>query len=519
MAIAFRSSSSDFATLGLPAELTVTKPSGTTTNDILLALVYNLGGANSNIVITPPAGWAREIEINHTNNNEKVNLFYKRASGSEPNDYTWKATVFTEGGTPYGCAWAIIIGCYSGAIIGGDPIDISSGKEIDNSLDYTTDSINTNFANEFIISFIAALKDTTGFGVTFSDQTERAEQNLSDRGTAFGDNLQAAIGASGTKSITISGSGTSDGFSIILALRPEAIVYQPKFGGFILPGCVETIKWDVSARVDPIQVPRRDGVLVTEAPVLTSRRVTIGGTFQGNTLESVRNDIHNIRGNLKRHDVAATTDVVGPNETGLPTGRHRLFIWDDKFIMCYNQDFTTEIVEGASGYEIRYTAIFIADDPFWYSTSVQTQSIGPINTPPVTISAADVDYGVVGRDDRPAGMIYPVIKITDAQNYTKIKLTYPTTALGSNMKGFFVQIGDGVASLGSGTYTFDMGNFQILKDPATDMIDKLTTDSRFWSLEQPVNVGASPNPGLVTIDWLPAGTPMTAEIHWRPKYY
>lgn len=547
MAITFIAKSA--TATGTGDSLEVSAPSGISEGDLLIGFI-SYSTTSSSPAPVSPTNWSNSVQQFNDAENRVQRVDWKRATASEPSSYTWTGL-----SSPLQRGQIGVILLYRGTILGSDPINVKSSNDTASGTSHATPGIVTTEDNQLLIALVSSAGPSVGSPpLTWTPpggMTERTDDYTAVSGNPLGSSLadviQTSAGSSGTKTFTSNNSVTAvatllavlqapdptpitgSGFtefsesSTIGGTAPALIQFAPKFGSYALDAtndiCVENVKVELDVRLDAISISRRDGALVRENPAIGSRRILMRGSVSGDTLEAVRQKIHEICGKLKRQTVTATSDVVGPNETGLPVARHRLFIYNDKFIMCYNKEFTWKILEGSSGYEALWETIFIADDPFFYSDTVNSVSGGPTTTAPLTLSSTQTDYGIPNRDDDPSGIFYPVIKITSAQNFSKIRMTYPATGLGGLMFNFFVQVGDGVSTMGSDTWTFKLGDLQILKDTGNvDQIDKLTVDSKFWGLEQPIGVGKSPNPGLVTIDWLPGGTSMNATIHWRPRF-
>jgi hypothetical protein len=100
MSTSFRADASVInATAG--TSVTVTKPAGTTTDDLLIAVI----AAASQTTITPPAGWEL-IDSEDAGANLRSWIYWRAAGGSEGANYTW-----TIGASARNYGW---IGCYDG---------------------------------------------------------------------------------------------------------------------------------------------------------------------------------------------------------------------------------------------------------------------------------------------------------------------------------------------------------------------------------------------------------------------
>ena len=84
-----RSVSSGKADLG--TQLTLTKPAGTQTGDLLVAVVAH--GAGSRRSMTPPSGWTTVANTDRSNGKEvRIHAWYRVAGSSEPSSYAFTLT-------------------------------------------------------------------------------------------------------------------------------------------------------------------------------------------------------------------------------------------------------------------------------------------------------------------------------------------------------------------------------------------------------------------------------------------
>jgi hypothetical protein len=81
MAVAYQSSQTATAT---STSVTVTKPTSTADGDLLVGALMTDGAGRT---ITPPSGWTTLIEDDGSGSMRGI--YYKKAGGSEPADYTW----------------------------------------------------------------------------------------------------------------------------------------------------------------------------------------------------------------------------------------------------------------------------------------------------------------------------------------------------------------------------------------------------------------------------------------------
>lgn len=196
---AFRSVASTAST-GVDETITVTKPSGTVDNDILLAQVYTEPNGQT---ITPPAGWTAIATIDNTGG-LRTGWYYKRAA-SEGADYTWTAT----GSTWLGAA----IAAYSRCITSGSPIDVAGAGDTGSDTSPAAAAVTTTVADTLIVYGSQELNLTPAY----TPPTGMAERLDTDV-YYFADVAQAAAGSTGTKTATLS--ATAPWSAILIALKP-----------------------------------------------------------------------------------------------------------------------------------------------------------------------------------------------------------------------------------------------------------------------------------------------------------
>ncbi len=145
---AFRAAASA-ATTG--ATLTITKPSGTATNDVLIA---SIAVAPSSATIAPPSGWTL---VRRTDNagpsSNSLAVYYKVALAGEPASYAWGI-----GGASFA------VGGVQGftGIDTTNPIHIENGQATASSLTHATPSISTTLANAMVVASHAFIGSASG---------------------------------------------------------------------------------------------------------------------------------------------------------------------------------------------------------------------------------------------------------------------------------------------------------------------------------------------------------------------
>jgi hypothetical protein len=204
----YRSASS--ATSSSILSLTIAKPAGTTTNDVLIAGITVRGTPT----ITPPAGWTLiRSDANSTTITQA--LYRKVAGGSEPASYAWTFNhpiVAAVGG----------IAAYSG-VDTSTPVDVSGGQANASSTTVTAPSVTTTVANTLVVGFFGTANDAT-FSAA-SGMTERYDvdaDGTNQIGGEAADEARPTAGATGSRAATASVAAVNIGQ--LVALRPSGTI-------------------------------------------------------------------------------------------------------------------------------------------------------------------------------------------------------------------------------------------------------------------------------------------------------
>jgi hypothetical protein len=189
--------------------LTIAKPTGTTTNDVLLASLTLRGAA---ITITPPAGWT-QVRTDANGSTVNQTIYRKVAGGSEPASYAFTFSV------PVSAAVGGMV-AYSG-VDTTNPVDVHGGQTNASSTSVTAPSVTTTVADAMLVGFFGTGNDTSF--TTPSGMTERFDTDADGSSQVAGaadDVAQAAAGASGTKVATAGIAAANVGQ--LVALKPSA---------------------------------------------------------------------------------------------------------------------------------------------------------------------------------------------------------------------------------------------------------------------------------------------------------
>lgn len=186
--------------------LAISKPAETASGDVLVAEVASRGGA----AISAPKGWT-EIRNTSKGTSERMTTFYKVANGEEPASYTFTST------DAFG---------KSGGIATWDHVDakspiVTSSGNTGTGTTITASGV-TTLEPETALMAVAGINDQTtatppgGFTERWDVASAGTFKSTSESSTA----LQAAAGASGSKTIT-AGSAGGGWEAQLIALRPE----------------------------------------------------------------------------------------------------------------------------------------------------------------------------------------------------------------------------------------------------------------------------------------------------------
>jgi len=207
MAVAFRSAvGTNFITANT---ITLSEPTGATTDDILFAAVYHEGGAA--VTITPVAAW-NLIGSKTTSANGEVTMavYWFRRTGSAPSYvFNLSSSVVVQGST---CA-------YSGAITSGDPQDVTASiNKADTGTTITFTGITTVTDNSMVIGIACDFTFEARANVDFTN--ERLDSNANTAIWIGDDGLKTPAGATGNQTIT---TATSDSWiAFLIAIKPPA---------------------------------------------------------------------------------------------------------------------------------------------------------------------------------------------------------------------------------------------------------------------------------------------------------
>lgn len=227
------------ATAAAANTVTINKPAGTVEDDVLLAFL----SLDDNLFITPPAGWVlNRIAQNATS---FMWIWWKRAGGSEPADYTFTTTA---GGNTDLLG---VIAAYSAAATSGSPIDVGIVESFDDTSETTHDvgPMTTTGDNRLIVAAYTGVHATSTWTAP-GGYSERADVQGSGRTITVDDIDQASAGSTGTVTATSSAAITT--CALLIALSPSESTGGENISRWAVRGSTAGIPllWALSARGD-----------------------------------------------------------------------------------------------------------------------------------------------------------------------------------------------------------------------------------------------------------------------------
>lgn len=238
--------------------LTLTKPTGTVQNDVMIT---SIAIRPNTATITLLGGWALVgTRINNAGPTASSLAVYRKVAGaSEPASYSW-----TLGGSPTGAAGGIQ--SFSG-VDTTTPIDAQNGAFTTAATTTpATPSINTTVANTMLVTSHGIPNrnlwaDPPTWGGTQGFQVRPSTAPLMAQGSYA---LQPGIGATGTKTATDLGPDAADfGNAHILALRPCAAVSDATYVAANAQDGQVTVYW---SSANPVVILRKTSAFGTETP-------------------------------------------------------------------------------------------------------------------------------------------------------------------------------------------------------------------------------------------------------------
>lgn len=240
------------------------------------------------------------------------------------------------------------------------------------------------------------------------------------------------------------------------------------FGTYDFTDKLADAELDDPKRIPTETVAQRHGVVITEAPTRDKKTIHLYGTLRGSTPGAVK--------------TARDAMLFAFNN-----GRQKLsFNGGTRWIYCYNEDTKFHWVKGSGFLAMRWDAVFIADDPFWYEAEVTQDQV---------VVSSGLSWTVLNNGDEP---VFPVVTVI--ANAGTISSGAVVENLDTLKRWTFN------ASVASGTnLVVDHGNFTVYKN-AANALASWAAGSLFFKL----------NAGSNNIFF--AGSNCTVRIQHTPRF-
>ena len=206
---------------GGAASLSLSMPTGVVVGDVMIALVSIRGGTGT--TVTAPSGWTL-VDSRDNGTSVKSAVYSKVAASGEAGPYAFglSGTLKASG----------VISAYSG-VDTAQPVDVV-GSQTNASTPMLTPTLTTTEANTMLVAAYSSAIGTTfapGSGMTLRGQSASTGAGAASRTTSgLQDVLQAAVGATGQKSMTASTGAVGVGH--LMALRPAPSLTQVNYRFF-----------------------------------------------------------------------------------------------------------------------------------------------------------------------------------------------------------------------------------------------------------------------------------------------
>lgn len=201
--------------------ISLTEPTGTTSNDVMIAVISVRGGTGTSV--TAPSGW-QLVDSRDSTTVLKSQVYYgvRAVVGAGPYDFTFASQKASA-----------VVTSYSGVDV-VNPVDIASGQANASDTVSTAPSITTTQANTMLVGAYSTATGTTYSSSAMTYHSGIAASTGAGAGTrtttAMQDASQAVAGASGTKTLTFGAGAVNIGH--LVALKPAASISQVKYRFF-----------------------------------------------------------------------------------------------------------------------------------------------------------------------------------------------------------------------------------------------------------------------------------------------
>lgn len=198
------------------SSLTIDKPSGTSTGDVMLA---SISVRTSAISVTAPAGWTVIRDTPQAaGDGMRLVTYYRVAAAGEPASYTWTFS----GGTHAGAVGGITT--YSG-VDNSTPIDAQAGGVTASATTHVAPTVSATVADDMLVTVHSMASSATWTVPTGMSESVDIASGTPTASTGVSMQInreeRAATGATGTRTATASGSADAGAtHSILLRAAP-----------------------------------------------------------------------------------------------------------------------------------------------------------------------------------------------------------------------------------------------------------------------------------------------------------
>jgi hypothetical protein len=219
MAVTYRSASANNATT---YTVTITKPTGTVENDILLAIIYAVREVTTPTLSPPDANWTSIALIDY-NTTRRWECWWKRAGASEEASYTFSQQT---GSSSYSMKGTV--SAYSGCITTGSPIDQYSNTSDAGTVELTVmaTSITPTVSPSLAVYLADGALSLTGCTID-NGFTERYEATGSNILNYIATKALSSTSAVGNTTATSTGTGSANKSAFLVNLKePSQVVLK-----------------------------------------------------------------------------------------------------------------------------------------------------------------------------------------------------------------------------------------------------------------------------------------------------
>ncbi|WP_372522089.1 DUF6701 domain-containing protein [Sulfuricaulis sp.] len=197
--------------------LTIPKPAGTLTADVMIASV---SVTPSTITITPPVGWTLIRQVTQgTATTSKLATYYRVAGVGEPAGYTWTLS----GGTHNGAVGGIA--SFNG-VDNVTPYDAETGNSTASATTHTAPSVTTTLTNGMLVTVHEYASSGTWSTAAMNeavDVASLAPNNAAGISMEMNYEIRPTIGATGTRTATATATADTGAVQSI-SLKPTPLI-------------------------------------------------------------------------------------------------------------------------------------------------------------------------------------------------------------------------------------------------------------------------------------------------------